>query len=158
MNEELKIYLTDRVDNQLIYLNSVSYYNQKLYKLLKMVAIVCNVLTTMTISITFTVPQEYKVYLGILALVLSTIVLSTYQIEEVQNYGAKWEKFRLAAEQLKSEKYMFLNNVGTYDTNDPIATKKHFVENVELIIRRTDISYFALMIDPGKRTQQKAES
>ena len=158
MNEELKIYLTDRVDDQLIYLNSVSIYNQKLYKFLKILAIVCNVLTTMAISITFTVPQEYKVYIGILALVLSTIVLSTYQIEEVQNYGAKWEKFRLAAEQLKSEKYMFLNNVGTYDTNDPTATKKHFVENVELIIRRTDVSYFSLMIDPGKRTQQKAES
>ena len=125
MNEELKIYLTDRVDDQLIYLNSVSIYNQKLYKFLKILAIVCNVLTTMAISITFTVPQEYKVYIGILALVLSTIVLSTYQIEEVQNYGAKWEKFRLAAEQLKSEKYNLIdpntcivgetyNNTGDY--------------------------------------------
>jgi len=68
----------------------------------------------MTIALAFTVPEGYKISMGILALVLSTVVLATYQWEEFENYGAKWEKFRLVAEQLKSEKFLFLNNSGRY--------------------------------------------
>ncbi len=104
MDKELESYIADRVDDQLDYFDSSALRNQKAYRRLKGISIACNVLTTMTIALAFTVPQEYKIAMGILALILSTIVLATYQIEEFQSYGAKWEKFRLVAEQIKSEK------------------------------------------------------
>src|ERR1700719_2091877 len=105
-------YIAKRVDDQLGYFESNAIRNQKAYKRLKSTSIACNVLTTMAIALAFTVPQEYVKSMGILALVLSTIVLATYQWEEFQNYGAKWEKFRLVAEHLKSEKFKFLNRAG----------------------------------------------
>jgi hypothetical protein len=111
----------------------------------------------MTIALAFTVPAEYKIAMGILALVLSTIVLATYQIEEFQNYGAKWEKFRLVAEQLKSEKHLFLNGVGPYSTGNPDDTKRLFIERIEGIIRGTDISYFSLIVEPGKRIEKRLQ-
>ena len=129
--------------------------NQKWYRFLKKIAIVCNILTTMAIAITFTVPEEYKVWMGIGALILSTLVLATYQWEEFANYGAKWEKFRLVAEQLKSEKFLYKNQAGRYSSSNGEIRHRDLVENVEAIIRGTDISYFSLMVDPGRRIDQR---
>ena len=101
--DEFTRYMKERVDDQLSYFDSSAIRNQHAYRRLKLAAISCNVLTTMTIAWAFTVPEQYKVCMGILAQILSTVVLATYQFEEFQNYGAKWEKFRLVTEQLKSE-------------------------------------------------------
>ena len=150
-------YMAKRVDDQLAYFDSSAIKNQKAYKRLKSTAIICNVLTTMTIALAFTVPEMYKVYMGILALVLSTIVLATYQWEEFQNHGAKWEKFRLVAEQLKSEKFMFLNRAGRYGAQDEEASESLFVETEEGIIRGTDLSYFSLIVEPGKRIEKRLQ-
>lgn len=158
MNDtEFSAYLENRVDDQLRYFDTAAMKNQKAYRRLKLLAVACNILTTMTIALAFTVPETYKVVMGILALVLSTVVLGTYQLEEFQNYGAKWEKFRLVAEQLKSEKYMFLNQAGTYANGDADARRREFVERVESTIRGTDIAYFSLMVDPGRRLEKRLQ-
>lgn len=150
-------YMTNRVDDQARYFDNNAIRNQRAYKRLKSTSIACNVLTTMTIALAFTVPEKYKVWMGILALVLSTVVLATYQWEEFQNYGAKWEKFRLVAEQLKSEKFMFLNQAGQYSSLDESESRRAFVERVEGVIRGTDLSYFSLMVEPGKRVEKRLE-
>jgi hypothetical protein len=151
-------YLAERVDDQITYFDQGAMKYQKKYRRLKSSAIFCNVLTTMTIALAFTVSPEYKIWMGILALVLSTLVLFTYQWEEFHNYGAKWEKFRLVAEQLKSEKYLYVNRTGRYDLDDDQARNKMFVEAVEQVIRGTDISYFALMVEPGRRIERRLEN
>lgn len=148
-------YLTERVDDQIAYFDRNAMKNQARYRALKRIAIVCNILTTMTIALAFTVPEGYKIGMGIVALVLSTFVLATYQWEEFENYGAKWEKFRLVAEQLKSEKAMFLNVAGRYASLDPNDGHRQLVESVEGVIRGTDISYFTLMVDPGRRIEKR---
>lgn len=150
-------YMKSRVEDQLSYFDLSAIKNQKAYRRLKLTAIACNILTTMTIALAFTVPEAYKVWMGILALVLSTVVLGTYQLEEFQNYGAKWEKFRLVAEQLKSEKYMFLNRVGTYSSADDTANRRDFVERIEGTLRGTDIAYFSLMVEPGRRIEKRLQ-
>jgi hypothetical protein len=136
MSEKDFDYITDRVDDQISYFDKNAIENQKRYRFLKSTAIVCNVLTTMTIALAFTVPEKFKVLMGIIALILSTIVLATYQWEEFQNYGGKWEKFRLVAEQLKSEKYLFLTNSGRYLLNDQEEKLKLFATTVENILQR----------------------
>lgn len=150
-------YLKDRLDDQFSYFNSSATKNQRAYRRLKLTGIACNILTTMTIALAFTVPEIYKMWMGITALVLSTVVLGTYQLEEFQNYGAKWEKFRLVAEQLKSEKYMYLNRAGIYSSADAEANRREFVERVEGTIRGTDIAYFSLMVEPGRRIEKRLQ-
>lgn len=149
-------YISARVDDQISYFDRSAIKNQKRYRLLKRISIVCNILTTMTIALAFTMPLELKTYMGILALISSTIVLATYQWEEFENYGAKWEKFRLVAEQLKSEKLMFLNRAGRYRSGER-EQERLFVASVEAIIRGTDISYFSLMVEPGRRIEKRLE-
>ena len=146
---DIETYLTERVDDQIEYFDSNAIRNQKAYKILKGTAIVCNVLTTLTIALALTFIPRLKL-MGIAALIFSTIVLATYQIEEFYNFGAKWEKFRLVAERMKSEKCLFLNNAGMYSSGDEDQKKCAFVEKIEGIIQGTDMSYFSLMIEPGK--------
>lgn len=157
MTDEEFAYMEQRVVDQLRYFDAAAMRNQKSYRRLKLVAIACNILTTMAIALAFTVPEEWKVEMGIVALVLSTMVLATYQIEEFQNYGAKWEKFRLVAEQLKSERFMFLNSAGTYADVDLATARRAFVERVESTIRGTDIAYFSLMVEPGRRIEKRLQ-
>ena len=154
-NDQIIEYMKNRVDDQFKYFDNNAIKNQKTYKRLKRIAISCNVLTTMTIALAFTVPENIKILMGILALVLSTIVLATYQWEEFENYGAKWEKFRLVAEQIKSEKYIFENKAGRYFESTTDEINKKFVDTIEGIIRGTDLSYFSLMVEPGKRLEKR---
>lgn len=150
-------YMENRLDDQLKYFEVNAVRNQRSYRILKMTGIACNVFTTMSIALAFTVPEEYKIWMGIVSLVLSTVVLGTYQLEEFQNYGAKWEKFRLVAEQLKSEKFLYLNKSGIYSTENEEINHKEFVERVEGTIRGTDIAYFSLMVDPGRRIEKRLQ-
>ena len=150
----IETYLTERVDDQIEYFDSNAIRNQKLYKRLKVTAIVCNVLTTLTIALALTFIPYLKL-MGIAALVLSTTVLATYQIEEFYNFGAKWEKFRLVTERIKSEKHLFLNSVGAYSSIDTDEKERVFIETIEGIIQGTDMSYFSLMIEPGKGIEKR---
>ena len=150
-------YMKERVDNQIEYFDTNALRNQRKYRFLKSTSVVCNILTTLTIAFAFTVPDQWRISLGILSLILSTTVLATYQWEEFQNYGAKWEKFRLVAEQLKSEKSFFLTQSGKYSYHDD-RNLKEFVQTIEGIIRGTDVSYFALLVDPGKRIEKRLSS
>jgi hypothetical protein len=150
-------YLADRVESQLTYFDSRAVQNKRRYKTLKLTAITCNVLTTMAIALVFAVPEQSKAAMGIVALVLSTTVLATYQIEEFHNFGAKWEKFRLVAEQLKSEKFMFLGRAGRYSSPDDDLNERLFIEAIEAIVTGTAISYFLLMVEPGKRLEKRSQ-
>ena len=157
MTPEIEQYITERVDDQFLYFDSKAIVNQRRYKFLKTTMIVCNVLTTITIVLAFVVLRDYETTektLGILALILSIIVLATYQIEEVHHFGAKWERFRLVAEQLKSEKLMYLNGGGVYAGDHSEEDRRHFIETVEGFIRQTDIVYYSLMDEPGKRIEK----
>ena len=150
---DIESYLTKRVDNQIKYFDSNAIRNQKLYKRLKGAAIFCNIFTTLTIALTLI--SDIKVPMSIVALILSMIVLATYQIEEFYNFGAKWEKFRLVAERMKSEKCLFLNGVGMYSSDNTDERKRVFVEKIEGIIQGTDMSYFSLMVEPGKGIEKR---
>ena len=152
----IESYITDRVNDQIKYFDLNAIRNQRIYRFLRMTAISCNVLTALAIALTFAVPAQYKVYVGLAALGLTLIVLATYQIEEFFNFGAKWQKFRIVGELVKSEKYIFLNGAGVYSSGDVEQRKRLFVKKIEDIFRGTDMSYFSLMVEPGKGLERRS--
>ena len=77
---DIETYLTERVNNQIEYFDSNAIKNQRWYRRFKGAAIFCNISTTLTIALTL-IP-DLKVPMSIVALVLSMIVLATYQIED----------------------------------------------------------------------------
>lgn len=157
MEENDFAYIHDRIDQQVQYLEPLAIKYKRLYTILKSTAIACNVLTTFTIALAFTVPDAFRTFMGIVALILSTVVLATYQWEEFHNYGGIWEKFRLVAERLKSEKFLFLSGSGPYGEIEGDGRRRTLVDRVESILQGTDISYFYLMVDPGRRAGGRFE-
>ena len=152
----IESYINDRVDDQIKYFDRSAVKNQRIYRLLRIVAISCNVLTALAIALTFAVPAEFKKVVGIVALALTMIVLLTYQIEEFFNFGAKWQKFRIVGELIKSEKYLYLNGAGVYTSADMEQRKRIFVKRVEDIFRSTDMSYFSLTVEPTKGLERRS--
>ncbi|MDE0297807.1 MAG: DUF4231 domain-containing protein [Candidatus Poribacteria bacterium] len=149
-------YINDRVDDQIKYFDQSAVKNQRIYRFLRIIAISCNVLTALAIALTFAVPAGYKARVGVAALVLTMIVLATYQIEEFYNFGAKWQKFRIVGELIKSEKYLYLNGAGVYASGDVEQRKRSFVRRVEDIFRSTDMSYFSLTVEPTKGLERRS--
>jgi hypothetical protein len=92
--------------------------------------------------------------MGIVVLTPSTIVLATCQIEKSTDYGAIWQRFRLVAEQLESEKSLFINQAGRHAAQDDTARRALFVETVEGNMRGTDLSHFSQMVKPGIRIEK----
>jgi hypothetical protein len=155
---DMEEYLKNRVEDQYVYFNKNAVKNKRFYHILKILAICCNILTVLTIAMVFVVQgEEYSKCLSILALILSTIVLATYQVEEFMNFGAKWEKFRLVAEWIKSEKYLYLNKTGKYNQELQADINKEFVSTIEKILKSTDLSFFALIVEPGRRIEKRME-
>lgn len=153
----LESYMTERVDSQVEKFDQQARRNQRIYSVLRMTTITCNVLTALAIALTLAAPGRYRVYVGLGALVLSMIVLATHQIQEFYKFGAKWEKFRTVASQIKSEKFLFLNDAGAYRAGDTDSKKRAFIESVEGIIQGTDKSYFALMIEPAEEHETQLQ-
>ena len=153
----LESYMTERVDSQVEQFDQHARRNQRIFSFLRMTTITCNVLTALAVSLTLAAPARYKIYMGLGALVLSMIVLATHQIQEFYKFGAKWEKFRTVAEQIKSEKFLFLNDAGAYRAGDADSKKRAFIESVEGIIQGTDKSYFALMIEPDEENETQLQ-
>lgn len=147
-------YISDRVEDQLTYFDANAMKNQKYFRLIKTIQIVSNITTSILIGLAF-IYSTYITELALAAFFSSIVVLATYQWEEFQNYGAKWEKFRLVAENLKSEKFLFLTGSAQYKNLDKVNSCLIFVERIENIIKNTDISYFSLLVEPGQRIEKR---
>jgi hypothetical protein len=52
---------------------------------------------------------------------------------------------------------MFLNQVGAYSAADESANRREFIERIEGTIRGTDIAYFSLMVEPGRRIEKRLQ-
>ena len=152
----IETYITERVDDQINYFELNAGKNQRIYKRLKGAAIFSNIATMLTIALAFVITTHFTA-LSVAALGFSVLVLATYQIEEFGNYGAKWEKFRLVAERLKSEKHMFLTRAGPYAIDNTDERERLFVETVESMLNGTDLSYFLLMVEPGRRIERRLQ-
>ena len=139
VDSEIETYISERVDDQYNYFDSNAIRNKKAHNFLNALTISCNLLTTSAIAMRFALSQqlELKLTLGVLALIFSAIVLATYQVEQFQEFGTKWVKFRFIAEQIKSEKLMFLYEVGRYSRGATDEAKRRFINRIEDIIHGT---------------------
>ena len=132
----------EQLDRDINWFDDSSINNKKNYELLKNVTIICNVLTTVTIALVFIVPQIFQFYVVIIALILSSIVLATYQWEETHNYGPQWASYRNTTEELKRERDLYLNQAGSYNSGNLKENFSFFVEKITYIKEQTDKSYF----------------
>jgi hypothetical protein len=144
-------YIRNRVDDQIAYFDRRAVQQKRLYRAVKATAVVSSVLTTLAIALAFAFPGLYQP-MGIVALALSTITLGTYQWEEFQGHGPKWEKYRIVTERLRCEKQLYLQRAGRYrNYADEESRRAAFVSAVEGTIGATEATLFSMLLEAEKQ-------
>lgn len=147
-----EVYLKDRVDNQIEWLNNKSTFNQKRYKLIRTIVIV------LSISIPFATgyvdEQPYAAYvkfgIGLAGVLIA--VLESYLA--LQKYQENWVQYRTTSETLIQEKMLFKNRAGRYaDTDIPL---QDFVVQVENILGNENKNWAKYIVaqKDGKKKEQ----
>ena len=121
-------YMTQRVDDQLNWLEKKSAFNQKRYKLTKAVVIVASV------SIPFLAGLiDENASLMKYAIAFSGFIISIAEgFAALNKYHENWVQYRVTAEALKREKIMYLTQSGAY--KESAEAFKTFVVQVEGIL------------------------
>src|SRR5512134_3113421 len=103
-------YLKERVDDQIQWLNEKSGLNQRWFKQLRCVEIVLGCSIALLVSYA-NIHAAIKVTAGLFGVAVAAIggLLSLYRFQE------NWIEYRMAAENLMREKFLFLTQAPPYD-------------------------------------------
>jgi len=118
----LKEYMDVRIKDRLDWYDRHSVINKRLYMTIQYVSLGASILTVVLLDID-SIPR-------IVPTILAALVALLVSVEKVGQFGNHWQLYRLSAESLESEKQLFLNGAGPYNstTND---NYKLFVERTE---------------------------
>jgi len=82
--------------------------------------------------------------------VLGTVIAALESYLQLGNTERNWQRWRSSAEALKREKWLFLQNAGSYaDPASPKSSEILLAERVEEIISREHNDWLALQTRPG---------
>ncbi len=114
-----------RLDDQIVWYDRRSAYNQRAFKLLKFLEIAAAAI------IPFSAGFELTPWVtGALAIV----VVVTEGVQQLNQYHSNWLSYRSTCESLKHEKYLYLAKAGPYaSSNDPHAL---LAEHIEELVSR----------------------
>lgn len=136
MNQET--YLKERLEDQIVWYDRKSLYNQRWFKRLQVASIfgsasipfLTGYITETTLALKLTVGA-----LG-LAVALTTAILGLYKFQE------NWLEYRTTCESLKHEKYRFLTRSEPYNRRNPFRL---LVDRVENLISQENTAWRQLM-------------
>ncbi len=121
-------YLKNRVEDQIAWYDQKSQVNQQAYKRLRMIEIVAAAMIPLLAAYTDAV-SALKLVVGGLGVLIAVLagVISLYRFQE------NWSEYRITAEALKQEKFLFLTRAEPYEVDDPLSL---FVQRVESLLAR----------------------
>ncbi|MEA3321189.1 MAG: DUF4231 domain-containing protein [Bacillota bacterium] len=140
---EIDQYFKIRLARQLLFFEDKARISKKNYTFMKRIRIWASIITSLSLSVAFAF-QDLFVYFGLGALVASTAVLFCYQWEEFHNNGTSWTNYRLVSNKLQTELNLFISKAGKYKYQSPEINRLVFMENVEMLIENTDITFSSL--------------
>lgn len=137
-------YLKERLDDQIKWYSQKSQWNQKRYKILRMAEIIISALIPVLIPYSNAVP-----YLKTIIALSGSAVAIMIGAQGLYNFHENWIEYRMVAETLKHEKFLYVTKAGVYE-----AVDKPFnllVARVESIISHENINWSQL----NKTTSKK---
>ncbi len=111
MKEET--YLTDRLEDQIDWYNHKSQFNQKWYKRLRMIEIVCASLIPLLSGLSGSIAYSEWI-IGILGVAIAVAAAT----DNLYKFQENWIQYRSNTETLKHEKYLYMTNSTPYSGND----------------------------------------
>lgn len=122
-------YLEERVDNQIKWYDKKSIWNQKMFKWLR----IFEIILVAIIPVTSVIPIN-NIITKVLTAVFGAIVSVIVGIQGLCKFHENWIRYRMIAESLKHEKYIYMTN---NDKNE----FANFVQRIENIISHENINW-----------------
>ena len=121
-------YLTERVDDQINWMEGKAAYNQKRFKRIRIIELVCSASIPFLAAVSTDSTYYFRWITGIfgVSITICESLLALYKHQEL------WLQYRSTAEALRSEKLLYLLKSGKYEkVETPFAL---FVSEIESIL------------------------
>jgi len=138
----------DRLEDQILWYDRKSKYNQQMFKLMKIATIVISVLIPLFAAFAAYRSIDGKTVALITGTVGATIALLE-AIQQLNQYQQQWITYRSTAESLKHEKYLFLALAGPYSGAE--YPKKLLAERVESLVSQEHAKWASTREQAGKK-------
>ena len=127
-------YIEQRVDDQINWYDAKSGSNQKAFKRLRVLELLCA--ASIPFGVTYISEETFtlKLVVGALGVIVAVIagVVGLYRFQE------NWVQYRTASESLKHEKFLYLTNAAPYNQSESYPL---FVQRVESLISKENSSW-----------------
>jgi hypothetical protein len=129
-------YFSRRLDNQINWFDKKSSFNKKAFMYLRTVEIIAALIIPFLAGYVDDGNAAKVVFIGSLSIIVAAIasILTLYKFQE------NWIEYRMVAESLKYEKFLFLANAGSYREDCSFA---EFVERIENILSKENAKWAA---------------
>jgi len=129
-------YISQRLDDQINWFDKKSSSNKKAFMYLRTVEIIAALIIPFLAGYVDDGNAAKVVFIGALSILVAAIasVLTLYKFQE------NWIEYRMVAESLKYEKFLFLANAGCYREDCSFA---EFVERIESILSKENAKWAA---------------
>lgn len=148
---DIKVYLEERVDDQLTYHAKKASNFKKAHYRLQILIIVLGVIVPVMVNLPLEdwagLPEgSADPHMKMLVTGLSLFLAIVSALGTFMKYGERWVLHRTTEEKLKKEKYFFLTRSGPYKAGTQKKANTSFVENVERILA-SEINSFEQLIN-----------
>jgi hypothetical protein len=143
-------YLTQRVDDQIVWYDRRSGWNQWWFKLLRIVEIVAAALIPLLTAVPpVSEKWDMKYVIGGLGVLITVVagILALYQFQE------RWTEYRATAESLKKERFLFLTKADPYNAGDGFSM---FVQKIETLISKENTNWSQSFVKPEQKSERTA--
>ena len=136
-------YIERRVDDQIEWYGRKSARNRYWYNTLKVLEILLALLIPLFAGLVTEETGYFKYLIGILGFLVAAItgVISLFKFHE------KWTQYRIMAERLKQERYLYLTKAGIYGGDQAYS---RFVERVEGQLSKENMDWVGYMKEEGE--------
>lgn len=134
----------ERLEDQISWYDRKSGFNQRRYKVLKVVTIVSAALVPVA-----SLMQLNRLY----AAALGIIIVMAEGIQQLNQYQSNWIAYRSTCESLKHEKYLYLAQAGPYQ--GVAAPVTALAERIEGLVSQEHAKWVSAQSEAGKRQQSR---
>ena len=126
-------YIETRVHEQMQWMEQKSVHNQKWYKVLKLIELIC------AAAIPF-LAGFYQLYsfFPLLTALMGVIIVICNGLQQLNHFHENWINYRTAIESMKREKFLFQSGASPYEGADAF---KLFVSNFENLLSNENNSW-----------------
>jgi len=137
-------YIKNRVEGQIKWYDDKSVFNQKLFKWLRTIEIICAATIPFIAGMGDTISFAISIT-GILGVIIAICV----GISSLNKYQENWLTYRTTCETLRHEHYLFQTKSSPYDGDDSF---NHFVERIENLLSKENTQWSRFSKKKEKRT------